>query len=234
MAIRIEKQFTVDAAPDAVWAFLTDPERVARCLPGASITEQIDDHTWGGRMALKVGPVSTAYKGRITFQRLDVATHTAELRATGQDVQGRGGADMTMTSHLEPEGSGTAVTVTSDVNVTGILAQFGRGMIQDVSNQLFGTFVMRAREQLAAGEGGAGTTSGGATDSGAGGAAPGSAAGGPRQCPLRRRRTRHRNRPRARLLSRQRTTWRSTCSRSAAAPRAACSLASCDAPCSGW
>jgi carbon monoxide dehydrogenase subunit G len=186
MAIRIEKQFTVDAAPQAVWAFLTDPERVARCLPGASITEQIDDHTWGGRMALKVGPVSTAYKGRITFERLDAATHTAELRATGQDVQGRGGADMTMTSKVEPEGSGTTVTVTSDVNVTGILAQFGRGMIQDVSNQLFGTFVTRAREQLAAGGGGGGgaATGGGTMGGGgtsAGGAAPGSAAGGAQQ-----------------------------------------------------
>lgn len=151
MAIRIEKQFTIAAAPDAVWAFLTDPHRVARCLPGAAITEQIDERSYAGKMTLKVGPVSSSYKGKVVFARLDAASRTAELRATGQDVQGRGGADMTMTSTLAPEGAGTAVSVVSEVNVTGILAQFGRGMIQDVSDQMFGTFTANMRNELAPG-----------------------------------------------------------------------------------
>lgn len=155
MAIRIEKQFTVAAPPDSVWSFLTDPHRVARCLPGAAITGQMDERTWGGTMTLKVGPVSSSYKGKVTFQRLDVAARTAELRATGQDVQGRGGADMTMTSRLEPAPGGTAVTVVSDVNVTGILAQFGRGMIQEVSDQMFGTFTANMTRELVPESGGA-------------------------------------------------------------------------------
>lgn len=151
MAIRIEKQFTIDASPDAVWAFLTDPARVAQCLPGASITDKIDDHTYAGRMKLKVGPVSTSYKGKVVFERLDRAALTAQLRATGQDVQGRGGADMTMTSQLEPQDAGTSVTVISEVNVTGILAQFGRGMVQDVGDQMFETFTTNMRAQLGSG-----------------------------------------------------------------------------------
>ena len=149
MAIRIEKEFTIDAAPDAVWTFLTDPHRVAGCLPGASIAEQLDERTYAGRMTIKVGPVSTAYKGKITFERLDPGTRTAELRGAGQDVQGRGGADMKMTSRLAPTaGGGTSVSVVSEVNVTGILAQFGRGMIQDVSDQMFETFTANMRQVL--------------------------------------------------------------------------------------
>ena len=162
MAIRIEKQFTVAAPPDAVWAFLTDPHRVARCLPGAAITGQVDERTWSGTMTLKVGPVSSSYKGKVSFQRLDTATRTAELRATGQDVQGRGGADMTMTSRLEPAPGGTAVSVISEVNVTGILAQFGRGMIQDVSDQMFRTFTDNmTRELVPEAGGGPGVQGGG-------------------------------------------------------------------------
>ncbi|MBI4544588.1 MAG: SRPBCC family protein [Gemmatimonadetes bacterium] len=149
MAIRIEKQFSVDAPPDAVWAFLTDPHRVARCLPGASVTEQIDERTYGGKMTVKVGPVSTSYKGKITFERLDPGARTAELSGRGQDVRGRGGADMRMTSRLVEKNGGTDVTVVSEVNVTGILAQFGRGMIEDVSDQMFQTFTEKMRQELA-------------------------------------------------------------------------------------
>jgi uncharacterized protein len=150
MAITIEKSFSVDASPDAVWAFLTDPHKVADCLPGAAITEQIDESTFAGSMTVKVGPVSSKYKGQIKFDRLDPAARVAELSGRGQDVRGKGGADMKMTSRLvaTPDG-GTEATVTSEVNVTGILAQFGRGMIQDVSDQMFETFTTNMRRQLA-------------------------------------------------------------------------------------
>lgn len=176
MAILIEKQFTIEASPDSVWAFLTDPARVAGCLPGASITEQIDDHTYAGSMKMKVGPVSTSYKGKVTFESLDKASLTAKLRATGLDVQGRGGADMTMTSQLTPQDGGTAVVVTSEVNVTGILAQFGRGMIQDVSDQMFQTFTTNMRAQLAGpaeGDGGGEAPPAPSSAPASGGAAPG-------------------------------------------------------------
>lgn len=152
MAIRIEKQFTIDATPDSVWAFLTDPHRVAAALPGASVTEQVDDRTYAGKMTVKVGPVSTSYKGKVVFERLDPEARTAELRGTGQDVKGRGGAEMKMTSQLTPHEGGTAVSVVSEVSVTGMLAQFGRGMIDDVSDQMFETFKGNMQAALTGGE----------------------------------------------------------------------------------
>src|SRR3979411_986335 len=90
MAIEIIKRFVVKAPPAAVWGFLTDPQRVARCMPGATITDRIDEKTFAGTMAVKVGPVSTSYKGKIVFEKLDAATKTAEIVATGQDVRGPG------------------------------------------------------------------------------------------------------------------------------------------------
>jgi carbon monoxide dehydrogenase subunit G len=149
MAMEISKSFVVKASPDAVWRFLTDPVRVARCLPGAAITSQVDERTHAGTITVKVGPVAASYKGTMRFERLDPATRTAEIVAKGQDVRGKGGADMRMISTVaERAPDETEVTITSQVNVMGILAQFGRGMIQDVSDQMFGTFVAAARAEL--------------------------------------------------------------------------------------
>ena len=149
MAIEISKSFVVRASPETVWSFLTDPVRVARCLPGAAITTQIDERTHAGTISVKVGPVAATYKGTMRFERLDASARTAEIVAAGQDVRGKGGADMRMTSSLIERAPGeTEVNITSQVNVMGILAQFGRGMIQDVSDQMFGTFVAAARVEL--------------------------------------------------------------------------------------
>jgi carbon monoxide dehydrogenase subunit G len=153
MALEIAKTFVVNAAPEAVWSFLTDLPRVARCLPGAAIGEKIDEKTSTGTMTIKVGPVSSTYRGKVVFERLDPAGRTAELSASGQDVRGKGGADMRLTSSLKPlPGGQTEVTAVSTVNVTGILAQMGRGMIQDVSDEMFQIFSERMRAEL---EGGA-------------------------------------------------------------------------------
>ena len=139
--MEITKTFVVRAVPDAVWAFLTDPQRVAGCLPGAAITGQVDERTYAGTITVKVGPVSTSYRGEVRFERLDATGRTAELVASWQDVRGKGGADLRMTSRLVERTPGaTEVTVVSEVNVTGILAQMGRGMIQDVGDQLFEKF----------------------------------------------------------------------------------------------
>lgn len=151
MAMEITKTFTVQAAPAAVWAFLTDPQRVARCLPGAAIGEKLDDKTYAGTMTVKVGPVSSSYKGKVVFERLDAATRTAEIRASGQDVRGKGGADLILTSTLREVAPGqTEVTAASQVNITGLLAQMGRGMVQDVSDQIFQIFSERMRSELEA------------------------------------------------------------------------------------
>src|SRR3989442_1175414 len=101
MAIEITKTFVVKAPSAAVWGFLTDPQRVARCLPGAAITDRIDEKTFAGTMAVKVGPVSTSYKGKVVFEKLDASAHTAEIVATGQDIRGRGGADLRLTSSVK-------------------------------------------------------------------------------------------------------------------------------------
>jgi len=147
--MEITKSFVVQAPADAVWAFLTDPYKVARCLPGAALTEKVDDTTYAGTMTVKVGPVTAGYRGKLRFDRLDAEAREAELSASGQETKGKGGADMRMKSRVVSRGpQETEVTVVSDVNVVGVLAQFGRGMIQDVSDQLFQKFSNAMRSEL--------------------------------------------------------------------------------------
>lgn len=151
MALEIVKTFEVNAAPDAVWSFLTDLPRVARCLPGAAIGDKLDEKTSSGTMTIKVGPVSSTYRGKVVFERLDPGARTAEIVATGQDVRGKGGADLKLTSSLKAlPGGKTEVTAVSLVNVSGMLAQMGRGMIQDVSDEMFQIFSERMRAELEA------------------------------------------------------------------------------------
>ncbi len=147
--MRIEKSLVVKSTPAAVWAFLSDPHRVARMLPGAAIQEQIDPQTYAGTMTVKVGPISTSYRGQMRFERLDAAAGVAELVASGQDVRGKGGAEVRMTSHVVERAPGeTEVTFVSDLNVSGILAQMGRGMIEQVGDQMFQIFADAARVEL--------------------------------------------------------------------------------------
>jgi carbon monoxide dehydrogenase subunit G len=151
MAFEIVKTFVVRSPPNRVWTFLIDPEKVARCLPGAAITGKLDEKTWQGTMTVKVGPVSSSYKGKVAFEKLDAASRTVEIVANGQDIRGRGGADLRLTSTLLPKAPGeTEVTATSRVNVTGILAQMGRGMVQDIGDQMFQVFSQRLRAELEA------------------------------------------------------------------------------------
>jgi carbon monoxide dehydrogenase subunit G len=151
MAIEITKTFVVNAPPSRVWDFLVDLQQVARCMPGAAITEKLDDRTYAGTMTVKVGPVSASYRGRIVFERLDAGARTAEIVATGQDVRGRGGADMRLTSSVAERDGATEVTAVSRLNVTGMLAQLGRGMVEDVGDQIFQMFSQRVRTELESG-----------------------------------------------------------------------------------
>ncbi len=149
MGMEITKSFVVKAPADAVWGFLTDPAKVASCLPGAAITEKVDDQTYGGTITVKVGPVTASYRGKMKFERLDPQAREAEIAASGQETRGKGGADMRMKSKIVERGPAESeVSVVSDVNVVGVLAQFGRGMIQDVSDQLFQKFTDAMRRQL--------------------------------------------------------------------------------------
>lgn len=146
--MKIEQEFTIAAGADKVWAFLIDPERVAAALPGAEISEKIDDTTYKGGMSVKVGPLSATYAGTVSFT-LDDGTRTATVHAKGQGKAGMGSADMRMVSNvIELSGSETRVTVDADLIVSGILAQFGRGMIEQVSKKMFGDFTTAVKQEL--------------------------------------------------------------------------------------
>ena len=147
--MRIEEKFTVNAPADEVWAFLVDPERVAAALPGAQITEKVDEKTYKGGMGVNVGPLSAAYSGTVEFD-LDEENRSAVVRARGQGKAGMGTADMKMTSSVVELGPDeTEVTVEADLSVTGILAQLGRGMMQHVNKKMFRQFTEAMGKGLA-------------------------------------------------------------------------------------
>ena len=141
MALRIEKTFQVNQPIEKAWSLLSDPAKVASCVPGAQITEKVDDKTYKGSISVKVGPSLTDYKGEVQILRLDPQNHEIEIQGKGQDVRGRGSASMTMTGKLAAlDGGVTQVTSISEVNVVGILAQMGSRVITEVSNIMFDKF----------------------------------------------------------------------------------------------
>ena len=149
MTTNITKTFEVEYPVEQTWANLTNPEKVVTCVPGASLTEKVDDNNYKGEVELKFGPVKAKYAGLINFIERDVTNRKMVLKGTGTDSKGKGGAEMKMEGRLTPKGTGTEVIVSMDVNVTGMLAQFGSRLINDVSNQVFDQFVNNFKNQLA-------------------------------------------------------------------------------------
>ena len=148
--MRIEKTSQVKEPLDKVWDFLSDPRKVAACVPGAKITEQIDEKTYKGAISVKVGPSVTDYKGEVTILRLDPVNYEIEILGKGQDVRGRGSASMKMTGKLTAlADGGVEVTSVSELNVVGILAQMGARVINEVSNIMFGAFTKNFQARLA-------------------------------------------------------------------------------------
>ena len=149
MALKIEKTFDVPEPVEKVWAILSDPRKVATCVPGAQITERVDEKTYKGAIKVKVGPSVTDYKGEVQIVRLDAQNHEIEILGKGQDVRGRGSASMKMTGKLRAlDNGGTEVTSESEINVIGILAQMGSRVITEVSNIMFGEFVKNFQARL--------------------------------------------------------------------------------------
>jgi uncharacterized protein len=149
MAIQIEKSFQVKEPIEKVWSLLSDPKRIAACVPGAKITEQVDEKTYKGSIGVKVGPSATDFKGELQIIRLERENHEIEILGKGQDVRGRGSASMKMTGKLRAlEAGGTEVTSVSEINVVGILAQMGARVINEVSNVMFAQFVKNFEAQL--------------------------------------------------------------------------------------
>ena len=152
MAVKIEKSFQVQEPMEKVWEFLSDPRKVVTCVPGAQITEQVDETNYKGAISVKVGPSVTDFKGEVQIVRLDAQAHEIEILGKGQDVRGKGSASMKMTGKLaaQPDG-GTQVFTASELNVVGILAQMGNRVINEVSNIMFEKFTTDFRQKLRAG-----------------------------------------------------------------------------------
>jgi carbon monoxide dehydrogenase subunit G len=150
MAIKIEKSFQVPEPADQVWKVISDPRSVGGCVPGARITEAVDEKTYKGVIKIKLGASVTDYKGEAHIERLDDQAQEIVMIGKGQDVRGKGGATMKLTAKVRalPEG-GTEVATISELNVVGILAQMGSRMIQEVANQIFEEFTKNLRRQLA-------------------------------------------------------------------------------------
>jgi len=138
--VELTNEFEVDRPIGEAWALLTDLERIAPCMPGAQLTE-IEGDEYRGGVKVKVGPITAQYKGAATFKEKDDAAHRAVLEAKGRDSRGQGNASALITAQLTEAGGRTRVSVHTDLTVTGKVAQFGRGVMKDVSEKLLGQFV---------------------------------------------------------------------------------------------
>ena len=139
--MELVNDFTVNAPIDEAWATLTDLERIAPCMPGAQLTE-IEGENYRGVVKVKVGPITAQFKGQAHFVERDEAAHRAALKAEGRDTGGKGNASAVITAQLAAVGAdSTQVTVTTDLTITGKVAQFGRGALADVSDKLLKQFV---------------------------------------------------------------------------------------------
>jgi carbon monoxide dehydrogenase subunit G len=138
--VELTNEFRVPVPIDEAWKVLTDVERIAPCMPGADLQE-IEGDEYRGVVKVKVGPITAQYKGKATFQEKDDAAHRAVLKAEGRDTRGQGNANATITALLQPDGEGTSVSITTDLHLTGKVAQFGRGVLADVSGKLLKQFV---------------------------------------------------------------------------------------------
>jgi uncharacterized protein len=142
--------FVIPVPPDRAWPLLLDVERIAPCLPGATLTEVVDPRSFKGRATVKVGPVSLAFDGSARLVDVDETTRTARLEARGNDTKGRGGAQAEARFALAPDGGGTRVTVQTHLVMNGAVAQYGRasGLMQEVANQLVTQFAANLAGQL--------------------------------------------------------------------------------------
>jgi uncharacterized protein len=145
---KLLNQFTVIRPIEETWKVLTDIERIAPCMPGATL-EEIHGDVFRGTVKVKLGAISTAFKGQATFVERDDINHRAVLKAEGRDTTGKGNASAMITAHLEAVDEATAkVVVETDLHITGKVAQFGRGIMTDVSKKLIDQFATNLNTML--------------------------------------------------------------------------------------
>jgi carbon monoxide dehydrogenase subunit G len=149
--MQIESEFTVDAPIDEVWAFLLDVPKIAPCAPGAELTEVVDDHTWKGKLNVKLGPISMSFAGTVVLQERDDAAHRGVLKAEGREQRGKGAATALVTTTLSEGAPGsTKVAILTDLTISGAAAQYGRGMIADISQRMAKDFARCLQESIEA------------------------------------------------------------------------------------
>ena len=153
--MQIDNSFEVPLPPAEAWKVLLDIERIAPCMPGAELTEIVDERTYKGKVSVRLGPVALAFAGQVQFEDVDDENFKACAKAQGKDSKGRGGANANIVFNLEPAGLGSTVLVATDLNLSGSIAQYGRasGMIQGVATALIGQFAQNLKAQLEQTEG---------------------------------------------------------------------------------
>jgi len=152
--MQIENSFVVPVDPATAWRVLLDVPRMARCMPGATLTEAREDRSYAGNVVVKLGPVRLAFAGEARITELDETARRAKVEGKGNDTKGRGSAQAKLDFVLVPDGAGTHVVVTTDLQLTGSVAQYGRGagLIKEVANQLVGEFAGNLARDIAASE----------------------------------------------------------------------------------
>ena len=149
MPFKIEEQFDVEAPVERVWDYLITPAKVVVCIPGAELLESQDEKTFLGAVKVKVGPMTMSYKGLMKFTEVDEQAHQARMVGEGREAGGAGSAKVTMLSRVTPLASGgSQVVVQAEVDLVGKIVQFGRGMIEEVSKQLFRQFSACVKQRL--------------------------------------------------------------------------------------
>jgi carbon monoxide dehydrogenase subunit G len=139
--MQLVHEFSVPVPVEQAWRVLTDVERIAPCLPGAELTG-VDGETYHGQVKIKVGPITAQYRGTASFAEKDEAQRRVVLKAAGRDTRGQGNASATVTATMAAaDGGATAVSIVTDLSVSGRVAQFGRGVMGDVSARLLEQFV---------------------------------------------------------------------------------------------
>jgi uncharacterized protein len=147
--MKIENSFEVAAPPEAAWALLMDVPRVIPCMPGAELTETVDDDHWKATVAVKLGPISLSFLSDIAREETDEQARRAVLSANAREAKGRGAARATIESTLVPQERSTRVDIVTELTLTGPVAQYGRGMVQSVAGQLTAQFASCLQRQLA-------------------------------------------------------------------------------------
>jgi len=150
--MQIENAFTVAQPPETLWATLLDVEKIVPCMPGAELTEVVDDTHWKGKLNAKFGPVSMSFAGTVAMEDRDDAAHRVVLRAKGMEQKGKGAADASVTSWLEvgPGDGETTVHMQADITLSGAAAQMSRGLLPEISKKLTQQFADCLQETMAA------------------------------------------------------------------------------------